>query len=352
MKNIAMKKYFSICLLAFTTTSLSAQINFTVTGKIIADTTNEIFISYEGQKSSVEVLGNAAFSFSGKAKNPCIATIVFGKEEDEQIWLDSGRIEITVEKVVGHGISSEKLFTITSVKGPETSESYFKISKLRRELYTKVDYIGDPAVRTGSVYKRLFSMVDHFVTKYPGSNLSIDFIRLFGLNFKEKEILFNKLDTSSNTNNIEFLSMEIKREKILAPGNTIDDFSMAKPDGAIFRLNQSQSKYVLLEFWSSWCAPCRTMRPGLSGMYKKYHEKGLEIVGISLDENKVDWIKAIEKDNVPWIEISDLKGFKSTLATKYKINAIPFWILIDKNRKIIQSGFWSVSEQTLQKLMP
>lgn len=352
MKNIAMKKYFSVCLLAFTTTSLFAQINFTVTGKIIGDTTNEIFIFYEGQKSSVQVLKNASFSFSGKAKNPCIATIVFGKEEDEQIWLDSGRIEITVEKVVENGISSNKLFAITSVKGPETSESYFKISKLSRELYRKVDYIGDPTVRNDSVYKHLFSMVDHFVTKYPGSSLSIDFIRLFGLNFKEKEMLFNKLDTSNNTNNIEFLSMEIKREKILTPGNTIDDFSMAKPDGAVFHLNQSQSKYVLLEFWSSWCAPCRTMRPGLSSTYKKYHEKGLEIVGISLDENKVDWIKAIEKDNVPWIEISDLKGFKSTLATKYKINAIPFWILIDKNRKIIQSGFWSVSEQTLQKLMP
>ncbi|HLP38628.1 MAG TPA: TlpA disulfide reductase family protein [Lacibacter sp.] len=348
-----MKKYFLICLIAVITTSLPAQINFTVTGKIIADTTNEIFVSYDGQKSIVQILKNGSFSFSGKAKNPCIATIVFGKDEEEQqLWLDSGRMEITVEKVVEQGISSKQLFEITSVKGPETSESYFKINKLRRELYTKVDYIGDPAVRNDSVYKRIFSMVDHFVTKYPCSNLSIDFIRLFGLNFKEKEMLFNKLDTSCNTNNIEFLSTEIEREKILAPGNMINDFSMAKPDGAVFHLNQLQSNYVLLEFWSSWCAPCRTMRPGLSGLYKKYHEKGLEIVGISLDENKVDWIKAIEKDNVPWVEISDLKGFKSTLAFKYKINAIPYWILIDKNRKIIQTGFWTVPEQTLQKLMP
>lgn len=346
-----MRKYFSFFLLAFSATSLSAQINFTITGKIMADTAKEIFISYEGQKSSVQVLKNTEFSFSGKAKNACNATIIFAKDEEEQLWLDSGSIEIIVEKVIEKDTSSRKVFTITSVKGPEASESYFKIRKLSRELYTKVDYIGNPAVRSDSVYKRLFSMVDHFVTKYPGSNLSIDFIRLFGLNFKEKETLFNKLDTNSNTNNIEFLSMEIKREKILAPGNTIDDFSMEKPDGAVFRLNQSHSKYVLLEFWSSWCAPCRAMRPGLSSLYKKYYEKGLEIVGISLDENKVDWIKAIEKDNVPWIEISDLKGFKSTLAVKYKINAIPFWILIDKNRKIIQYGFWTVPEQTLQKLM-
>ncbi|RXK59328.1 AhpC/TSA family protein [Lacibacter luteus] len=348
-----MRKYLSAILFAFVTTSLSAQIKFTIVGKIAADTIKEISIQYNGEKSVIPVLKNGTFSFEGDIKSDCSATIIFNEDETDVLWLDSGKIEMTIEQLAEAGTSSKKVFKITSVKGPKISESYFNISKVRDELYKSFDNVSDTVVRNSPVYNRLFLMIDQFVTEHPKLNLSIEFIRLFGLNFREKEVLLNKLDKGSEMKDIEVLASDIERERKLAPGNVIDDFTMAKSDGSVFQLSKVQSQYVLLEFWSSWCAPCRAMRPRLSGMYKKYHEKGLEIVGVSVDERKTDWIKAIEKDNVQWIEVSDLKGFKNSFAyTTYKINAIPYWILIDKNRKVIQSGIWSVPEQTLQKLMP
>ncbi len=343
-----MRKYLSAILFAFVTTSLSAQIKFTIVGKVIADSTKEILIKYNGETSSIPVLTNGKFSYSGSIKSSCKATLIFSEEENEDIWVENGTIEILIVRKA----SSKTEIKIASLKGPENSESYFKISQTKSTLYNNHKNINDPLIRSDTIYQQLFSLINHFVRKNPQLGVSIDLIRLSGLNYREKEYLVKEIDKSFNAEYIDFLAEEIQREKILEPGNTFDDFSMAKPDGSVFNLNQTKSKYILLEFWSSWCIPCRQMRPGLSSTYKKYREKGLEIVGVSLDDNRVEWIKAIEKDNVAWIEISDLKGFKSALAIKYKINAVPYWILIDKDRKIINYGFWNVSDETLQKLMP
>lgn len=346
-----MKKYLTAVLIFFSTNSLFAQLKFTLIGKI-TDAPKEIILSFEKKDLNIPVLSDGRFSFSGELKNPCEATIFFGNDIYERVFLDSGEIRLTIEKTHGvEGNSESNAFKITSVKGPETSESNFNINKIKLDLYKKFESLNQ-VEKADSLKKYLYPLLDHFVTKHPKSILSISLIATSGFDYKTKEILFNKLDKSYNREEVESLSKRIEREKKLAPGKKIDDFSMQRHDGEIFNLSESGSKYVLLEFWASWCAPCRAMRPDLSQLYTKYHKVGLEIVGISLDENKTNWLKAIEKDNVPWIEVSDLKGFKNSLAVKYDINAVPFWILIDKNRKIIETGFWSVSESTLKKLMP
>lgn len=347
-----MKFYLAVLLAAFSTNLLFGQIKFTLVGKINADAPKQLTLSFEKKNLNIPISNNGEFSFSAESTHPCMAIIQFGDDTFDELFLDSGEIRLLIEKIVTVENNSEvKTFKIASVNGSETSESNFNINKIRLELYEEFKHLNQ-IEKADSLKKHLYALLDNFISKYPKSPLSISFIESCGFNYETQQVLFNKLDKNHNKEQVASLSKRIEREKKLAPGNRIDNFSMAKHDGKIFNLNRLDSKYVLLEFWASWCVPCRAMRPHLSTLYEKYHKAGLEIVGISLDDNKVNWVTAIEKDNVPWIEVSDLKGFKSEIAIKYNINAVPFWILVDKNQKIIESGFWTVPEATLKRLIP
>ncbi len=109
------------------------------------------------------------------------------------------------------------------------------------------------------------------------------------------------------------------------------------PDTTLVNINlkQVKGKYTLIDFWASWCPPCRTESVLLNNLYDNYHKKGFEIYSISLDSKKESWLKAIKKDNRKWINVSNLKGFNTSIAKEYGISALPFNILMDENQNII-----------------
>lgn len=111
------------------------------------------------------------------------------------------------------------------------------------------------------------------------------------------------------------------------------------PQGNTQRLSTLKGKYVLVDFWASWCAPCREEIPKLKEIYKRYKNKNFEILSISLDEDKAAWLTAISKENMPWLHVSDLEGFSSASARTYLITAIPATFLIDPDGKIIDRDF-------------
>jgi thiol-disulfide isomerase/thioredoxin len=116
---------------------------------------------------------------------------------------------------------------------------------------------------------------------------------------------------------------------------TVPEIKMPDIKGEMFELSSLRGKYVLVEFWASWCGPCRIQNPSLRKVYKKYHDKNFEIVAITLDTDVLKWKKAVEKDKLTWIQLGDLKGWDNSLARQWGINAIPFNFLIDKEGKII-----------------
>lgn len=116
---------------------------------------------------------------------------------------------------------------------------------------------------------------------------------------------------------------------------TRPEFAQADASGKQVKLSDFRGKYVLVDFWASWCGPCRAENPNVKAMYDKYHGQGFEVVGVSLDSKKEPWLKAVDTDGLAWTQLSDLQGWKNAVAVQYGIAAVPQNFLVDPQGKVI-----------------
>lgn len=137
---------------------------------------------------------------------------------------------------------------------------------------------------------------------------------------------------------MQFNQMKAQTEEqdMLAPGKMAPDFEQMKVDGTMMKLSDLRGKVVLLDFWASWCGPCRRENPNVVNVYHKYEKDGFTVMNVSLDKSREAWLAAIEKDGLVWPNhVSDLKFWSNEAAKLYKVSGIPFTVLIDKEGKII-----------------
>ena len=132
--------------------------------------------------------------------------------------------------------------------------------------------------------------------------------------------------------------LQKKQDQQLSDGKEMPDIKLKNPEGKEIALSSLRGKLVLIDFWASWCGPCRKENPNVVRLYNAYKKKGFEIYSVSLDEDKEKWMKAIEKDGLTWIHVSDLGGWYSSVCSQFNISSIPFTILVSKDGKIIAKG--------------
>jgi peroxiredoxin len=150
------------------------------------------------------------------------------------------------------------------------------------------------------------------------------------------EEALNSLDKSvSETKFAKLAAKRVNDMRGTTVGYPANNFSQTTPDGKVVKLSDFRGKYVLIDFWASWCRPCRMENPNVVAAYTRFKDKGFTVLGISMDSNKDPWVAAIQQDNLTWTQVSDLKGWGNEVGKMYGVTGIPQNYLIDKDGKII-----------------
>jgi len=204
--------------------------------------------------------------------------------------------------------------------------------------------------------EQMESRTIQFITDHPKSFYSIYLIdqrTSFGTEYAAVKPLYDKLDeTAKQTEEGKALGHKLELLLKSRIGTQMTDFTQADTSGKPVKFSSFKGKYVLVDFWASWCGPCRAENPNVLKAYNAYKDKGFTVVGISLDNKAASWKKAIRDDKMPWTQLSDLKGWKNEVSADFGILSIPSNLLIDPFGKIVARDIrGAMLENTLKRLL-
>lgn len=178
-----------------------------------------------------------------------------------------------------------------------------------------------------------------YIAENPASFATVLALRntFYMLDVEELETALSSLDAPLHEmEEYKFMHGKMERMQAVAIGMKYTDFGLETPEGELLKISDvHQGNVLLIDFWASWCGPCRRANPEVVEIYNTYHDKGFEILGVSLDRDSADWVKAISDDQLTWEHISDLKYWNSEGAELYGVTSIPHTVLIDRDGIII-----------------
>ena len=164
-------------------------------------------------------------------------------------------------------------------------------------------------------------------------------IEMREMNLRETKSLYNAMgEGARNTHCGAIIKERIERMEKTAGGALAPDFTLPDLNGNPVTMSAVKGKIKIIDFWASWCGPCRMNNPALRKIYEEFHSKGLEIIGVSLDNSKVGWQKAIEKDGLEWINVSSLKGWDCEVVRQYNVTGVPSLFILNEYNRIIATG--------------
>jgi peroxiredoxin len=306
----------------------------------------EVKLTSTNEGSALLTKGTArggAFTLNGKLPEPGLYWLTVGKDQPQHIYLENSAISVAgkagdlknmkVEGSAAHNdfvvfrdrfnpLVGELQATMAQAEKTESEAGQLRLQKRFDSLKLVVD-----------------TEVGKFVTARPASYVSPFLLFISSQILEDPMVMeqrFNQLAEPVRKSEIgQSLAQYIEFNKVGAVGTEAPDFTQASVDGQPIALSSLRGKYVLIDFWASWCKPCRMENPNVVAAYQKYSPKNFTILGVSLDKEKDAWVKAIEKDGLTWPQVSDLKFWNNEAAALYRVQGIPQNFLVDPAGKIV-----------------
>ncbi|NIG57167.1 TlpA disulfide reductase family protein [Chitinophaga sp. Cy-1792] len=320
------------------------------------------------------VTKDGKFTFTGSLEEPTLVSLMLLNPKDAgksvsmrkdmlAVYLDKGTTVITTADSISKA----------TVTGSPANDDYLKLNEQLksineqgqslqlqyRALAQAKDKEGIKALETkfDSLEAEQKKIEKGFFTANSGSPIALYVLNQVGgydLDANEVEPMFKKLSKEArNSPSGKEFSKRLNAAKNTAVGRPAMDFKQADSTGAIVSLSSFRGKYVLVDFWASWCGPCRAENPNVVKAYEKFKPKGFEILGVSLDDKKEKWLAAVAADHLTWTHVSELTGWKNTAADLYGVRAIPQNFLIDPKGKIVGRNLRGEDlEKKLEEVLP
>ena len=321
---------------------------FTIEGKLdgYADGTEiKLYKNGENVESGKTKLLKTKFTIKGKVEEPTLCFLIIGNAKPVEIFVENAVISIKAKKVEPplfeiSGSASHKDFA-------EFIKGFMPLAEQSGALAATINRTGLGAERDSLLVmynkqqESIQTEIDKFVTAKPRSLVSA-FVLRATYQFKEDivklESRYKLLDeTVKKSATGKELNAFITESKVGAVGTAALDFSQPDTTGKSISLSSFRGKYVLVDFWASWCGPCRNENPNVVESFKKFSSKNFTVLGVSLDKpgQKDKWIEAIKEDGLTWTHVSDLQFWSNAVAKMYNIQGIPQNILVDPQGIIV-----------------
>ncbi|HSI91425.1 MAG TPA: TlpA disulfide reductase family protein, partial [Adhaeribacter sp.] len=335
------------------TTAETSDNGYRITGKFKnASEGSKVFLDELGEQQFVsrdtaEIGKDGSFEMTGTVPETGIYKLALDPQNAILFVLDNKKIEIEAD--------ANNISETYTVKGSKDSELLKELNGLmlgaqkqmeglkqryisasNQDLTDSVKAVEAAATRVQEQSNRKFKS---FIRKNPNSVMSV-YSTLTLINPDEDYAFADSMltvykKTQPTSKYTKALTDRLSSLGSVTVGRQAPEITLPTPDGKTMSLSSLRGKYVLIDFWASWCGPCRRENPNVVKMYNQYKDKGFEIFGVSFDQSKEKWVKAIADDKLTWPHVSDLKGWESAAAGLYNITAIPHTILIDPQGKIV-----------------
>jgi thiol-disulfide isomerase/thioredoxin len=291
----------------------------------------------QAQENSLQLKGTVAdtvtqYVYLQKFHNKMFTTIDSVKVKDGNF---SFKTKVITPELYGLSVNTANIpLYVFLEKGP------INVKLSPKKNYSASVVEGSESQHLFETYKKTKDVeISKFITEHPKSIVSSYVLyRNWSYRLSPEDITKNiaLLDKSQqNTTYVKELKELVTVLNGLAVGKKAPDFTAPDPDGKPVRFSENLKGYTLVDFWASWCGPCRKENPNIVAAYKEYHDKGFNIIGISLDKKKENWLKGIQDDNLAWVHVSELTYWNSTIAKLYGVRAIPGNYLVDSNGIIV-----------------